>query len=133
MDCLLGRAALPVDRCRRYRLGQPGRQHGDAADVRGLRPDLVDTAEDRVINRGRVNARSVDHGGQHVRGQVGRVHPGQGTVAPADRGTGRADQIRLTHAHASVDGGTPRARPLSPGYAIPRPARTIFIASPYSS
>ena len=85
MDGLLARPALAVDGHARYGLRPAGRQQRGAADVEGLFTGLHDAAPDDVVDDSGVDTGLVDQSVQHLRGQVGRVHPGQPAVALADR------------------------------------------------
>ena len=82
---LLARPALTVDGHTGDGLRPAGGQHRGAGDVEGLFAGLHDAAPDDVVDDLRVDAGLVDQSVEHLRGQVGRVHPGQPAVALADR------------------------------------------------
>ena len=56
--------------------------------------------EDHVVDGTRVDARTPHQRGQRVGGQVGGVHAGQGSPAPADRGADGVDDVGLGHVRA---------------------------------
>ena len=68
--------------------GQPGGEHGAAADVERLVAHLRDAAPEHVVDDGRVDARALGQRLQDVAGEVDRVHGGQRAPSPPD---GRAD------------------------------------------
>ena len=88
---LLGRAALAVDRGGGHRLGEPGGEHGVAADVEALVPDLHDAAHDHVVDERGVEVVALDEALQDLAGEVGRVPPRQLSVALATRSADGVD------------------------------------------
>jgi hypothetical protein len=94
---LLRRTALPVDRGGRHRFREAGGEHGVAADVQALGPDLRDAAHDHVLDQGGVEVVALDEGRQHLAGQVGGVPPRQRAVAPAPRRAHHVDDHCIGH------------------------------------
>ena len=84
-DRLLRGAALPVEGDAGDRLGPARAEHRVPGDVERLLADLANAAPDHVLDYGRVDPGPFGQGGQHMRGQVGRVHAGQAPIALADR------------------------------------------------
>ena len=70
---LLGRPALAVDRRARHRLGEPGGEHGVAADVDALVADLHDATHDHVVDQRGIEVVALDERAQRVarRGRPG--------------------------------------------------------------
>ena len=85
VDGLLARPALAVDGHARDGLRPAGGQQRGAADVEGLLAGLHDAAPDDVVDDLGVDAGLVDQPVEDLRGQIGRVHPGQSAVALPDR------------------------------------------------
>ena len=94
---LLGRPALPVDRRRRHRLGEPGGEHGVAAHVDALGADLHDAAHDHVVNESGVEVVALHEGAEHLGGQVGGVPPRQLPVPLASGGPDGVDDHGGAH------------------------------------
>jgi hypothetical protein len=97
---LLGRAALAIDRGGRHGLGEPGRQHGVAADVEALVPDLHDAAHDHVVDALGVELVALDELLQDLTGEVGGVPPRQLSVALAAGGADGVDDDGGGHGFA---------------------------------
>ena len=57
-----------------HALGQAGREPGGARDVERLGADLVDAAEDHVVDGGGVDAGALDERRQDVGAEIGRMH-----------------------------------------------------------
>src|SRR6266511_2419009 len=114
VERLLRGAALAVDGGARHLLGQAGRQPRGARDVEALRPDLVDTAEDHVLDRSRVRTGALHQHLEHVRRQIGGMHAGESAAPTPDRRAHRLDDVCLGHQSApcpprplGVTNGTP--------------------------
>ena len=86
LGCLLGRATLPVDRDTRDALRKPSREPRRARHVDRLRSDLVDAAEDDVVDVRGVDPGPLDERGQHMSAEVGRMNLGKAATAPPHRG-----------------------------------------------
>jgi len=83
---LLRGSALTVHRRGADRLREPGREHGVAAYVQALGPDLHDAAHDDVLDQGGVEVVALHQGLQRLRGQVSRVPSRQLAVALSSGG-----------------------------------------------
>ena len=94
---LLARSALTVDGDAGHLLRVTRREPGQSADVAGLSTDRVDTADDRVVDGGRIDIVAVEDAAERVDPEVDRVNPGQRAVALADGGTNGVDDVRLGH------------------------------------
>src|SRR5690606_16784472 len=70
---LLRGAALAVDGGGRDGLGEAGGEHGVAAHVQALVPDLHDAAHDHVVDQSRVEVVALHEGLEHLSAQVGGV------------------------------------------------------------
>ena len=88
---LLRRSALAVDRGRGDFEWEPGAQPGRACDVERLLTDLADAPTDHLTDLERVDPGPVDRGLLHRPQEHGRVHGGEPSVAPAERGSHRFD------------------------------------------
>ncbi len=98
MHCLLGRSALTVDRHAGYRLGQARGQCGGAGDVAGLGADVVQAAEDDVVDGRRIDVVAPPHEClDHMCCHVGWVHAGESALALAYRGADSVDDVCLGH------------------------------------
>ena len=95
---LLGRSALAVDGDTGHRLRKAGCECRCAGDVAGLGTDVVQTAEDDVIDRGGVHVVSTDDGLDDMRGHVGRMFGGESAVSLADGGADCVDDEGFGHA-----------------------------------
>ena len=96
---LLAGAALAVQCRAGHGLGEPGAEHGVAADVAGLFPHLLGTPGDDVLDQGRVDSGPLDEGTQLAGQQITRVDGGQRTslLALADRGSHGVDDDGVLH------------------------------------
>jgi hypothetical protein len=108
----LARAARAVDRGPGHRLGPARREHGVAADLRGLVAHLVDAAPQHVVDELGVDPRALRQRGEHDRGQVHRVHVGQRPAPLADRGSDGVDDDGFWHVPDGRPGWNARARVL---------------------
>src|SRR5690606_18085976 len=106
VDGLLGGAALAVDGGARNVFGQARGQPGGAGDVGRLRAELVDAAEDDVVDLAGVDAGALDRGLDDVPGEVGRVDLAQTALPAPHGGADSADDVCLCHCSlVSGDGG----------------------------
>ena len=96
---LLGGAALAVDRDTRHGFGQAGSECRGAGDVAGLRADVVQAAEDDVVDGGGVDVVSTDDGLDDMGGHVGGMFGGESAVALADGGADSVNDVGLRHAY----------------------------------
>jgi hypothetical protein len=71
---LLARSALAVDRGRRHGLVEAGGEHGLAPDVEGLLADLADASHDDVVDLARFESVALEDRGEHVGGEIHRMH-----------------------------------------------------------
>ncbi len=78
-------------------LGQARREGGGAGDVAGLCTDVVETAEDDVVDSGGVEVVAPNEGGDDVGGEVDRVGGGETAAPLSDRGSHGVDDVRLEH------------------------------------
>src|SRR5690606_26010095 len=93
VDGLLGGAALAVDGGARNVFGQARGQPGGAGDVGRLRAELVDAAEDDVVDLAGVDAGALDRGLDDVPGEVGRVDLAQTALPAPHGGADSADDV----------------------------------------
>jgi hypothetical protein len=100
---LLARPALAVHGHARDGLGPAGRQHRGTGDVDGLLTGLADTAPDDVFDDSGVDAGPVDQAVEYLRGQFGRVHPGQSAIALPDRCANCLDDDGFSHGDVSFE------------------------------
>jgi hypothetical protein len=98
VDCLLSRAALPIDRDTRHRFGQAGGQRRGTGDVAGLGANVVEAAEDDVIDCGRVYVVTANYSLDDVRGHVSGMFGGESAVPLSDCRTDRVDDEGFGHA-----------------------------------
>ena len=84
MHRLLRGATLAVDGDAGYGLGQPSSQGRGAGDVAGLGADVVETAQDDVVDGGGVDVMAADDGLDDVCRHVGRMLGGESAVSLAD-------------------------------------------------
>ena len=96
-DRLLARPALTVDGGTGDGLGKAGGQPCRASDVTGLRANVVDAAEDHVVDGHRVQVVALHHFADDVGAEVGRVHLGQAASPLAGGGPDGVDDISLGH------------------------------------
>jgi hypothetical protein len=97
MYCLLRRSTLSVHRNARHRLRQAGCECRRAGDISGLRTDVVQAAEDHIVDCFGIQVVSTDHGANDVGGHVCRVLVAQSATALADRCANRINNISLSH------------------------------------
>ena len=74
-------------------MGEPG----GACDVHRLGADLVDTAADNLSHVGGVNPGAPEHAVQDLTQHIGRVSPGQRSVAPTHRRTAGLNDDDFVH------------------------------------
>jgi hypothetical protein len=99
MNGLLRRAALPVNRDTRDGIRQTGGEPAGASDVSGLRADRVDTTEDDVFDRHRVDAGTLDQPAEHMSTKISGMSGGQAAAALSDSGAYGIDDVGLTSSH----------------------------------
>ena len=97
LNGLLGRAALTVNRHRRYAFGQGRGQHGIATDMQTLFAALADAAHDDILNGSGIDAGIQYCGVQYARGQIDGVPPGHLTATTATRGAQCRTDICFGH------------------------------------
>jgi hypothetical protein len=73
MRRLLARPALAVDGGGGHRLVEARRQHRVPGDVHALIRHLAHAAEDHIIDLARLEAIALEHGYQHLGGQIDRM------------------------------------------------------------
>ena len=102
--------------------GQPGGQHGVAADVDRLGAGLHDAAHDHVVDQRRDRSVALDQGVEGLGGQVGRVPPRQLAVALAPGGADGIDDHGGGHGAAPLS-SAPAPLPVAGqvGRSGPRP------------
>jgi hypothetical protein len=95
---LLRRAALSIDGGAGHALGQTlRREHAVARDVRGLRADLIDAAEDHVLDQVRIDRGPRDQLVEHQRAEIDRMPLRELAAAPATGRADCADDVCLSH------------------------------------
>jgi hypothetical protein len=77
LDGLLPRTAGAVDGHTGHRLRPARGQHTEPGNVAGLVAELGDTPPHHIVDEHRINTGTPYQFGQHQRGQVHRVHPGE--------------------------------------------------------
>jgi len=77
--------------------GEPGLEGGDPADVQALLAELGDAAGGDVLDRGDVDARSLDEGGQRPGEQFVRTGIRESPATATDRRPDGIDDHALTH------------------------------------
>ncbi len=97
MRRLLRRAALAIDRGGGHGLGEPGREHGVAADVGGLLADLHDAAHDHVVDQLGIDLVALDERLQRLGGEIDGVPVAQLAVALSASGTDGIDDDGGAH------------------------------------
>ena len=78
---LLSRAALAIDGHPGYGLGEPGRQPAGPGNVAGIGPDVVEVAEDDVLDRGRIDSCALQQSGDRSGPQISGMDVRQGPTS----------------------------------------------------
>ncbi|KAF0956719.1 hypothetical protein MLGJGCBP_00035 [Rhodococcus sp. T7] len=97
MYSLLRGSALAVDGHAGHCLGQARSEGRGAGDIARLRTDVVQAAEDHVVDRRGVDTVAFDECADHMGREVDRVCGGQCAAAAAYRGACRVDDVCLWH------------------------------------
>jgi hypothetical protein len=97
MYCLLRRSTLSIHRNARHRLRQAGCKCRCAGDISGLRTDVVQAAEDHIVDCFGIQVVPIDDSANDMGSHVCRVLVGQSTTALADRCANRINYISLSH------------------------------------
>jgi len=97
MYCLLRRSTLSIHRHTRHRLGQAGCQCRRAGDISGLRTDVVQAAEDHIVDCFGIQLVSIDNSANDMGGHVRRVLVGESAAALADRCANRINNVSFSH------------------------------------
>ena len=82
--------------------GKPAASHDSRAMLPACATDRVDAAGDHVVDGARVDVVAVEQAAPAGRTEVDRMHAGQRSVALADGGAHRVDDVRLDACHGQT-------------------------------
>ena len=106
VDRLLGASALAVDRNGRNAVGKLRGHHHVPADVKALLADLLDAADDHVVDGRAVDAGSLDQRIEDGGAEIGRVPVLQRSFALATGGPYGVDDIGFQAASPDLSGAS---------------------------
>jgi hypothetical protein len=87
--------ACAIDGGARNVIGESRREPTGTGDIPGLGADLIDAAEDHVIDLARVHPGALHERVDGMRAQIGGMYARQGSFLLAGRTAHRADDVRL--------------------------------------
>ena len=103
LDCLLRRAALPVNRNRGNAVGQIGREHRVATDIAALFAALRNTAGDHILDGTGIKVIAIGNRIQRSGAEINRMYARQTAATTASRGANRINNIGICHSHIPYD------------------------------